>query len=667
MDPLVSSEIEDFLRRLPGFEVIISNIAHIINYILSIRRELKEVLQGMTMTGKKKVKHPMEVTKEESLKVNKELAKTRRPMKDVLEEERLAEWRIQKDLEKLDKKEGFTDLPPNIPNLPNIPNISNTPNTTEGRGAWKQYFERPKRPYQSIGRGIHNDQCYIATYIEDNVNRTYDTIITDQKEIYANSLHKNGKEWTGSNDIKNKFGLNYRDDFFSDILDSCWSNESIKKFLFENYTVDIVDIFNRIITVNKKFMIYESDFIHNLVALDVLRSFFHFLFTANSRLYFHAEKGSGKTNQLMIYRALAFNPISSSDFSSASIYRIIESTSGTILIDDFDQLPEEQKNSIIQHIRANYKPFKVMRSDGGKQFQPRGYNAYSHLVFNNVFGLGNDDITLDRCIVVRLLKHKDAKDITVDYKNPIFSPVRDDLYICLLQWWKQVKDEYYKIKVDCLSAREFEVFKPLLAIAKLVSDDVYTKTLSFAETYFQQENMKELVDDWEFNLLETLYFRVSSLNDAEKEIEVSVKELTEELVDKIGIDDIKKRYALQSFIGSKLTGFQFRKTRPHNMVHYHIYKERIEQILDAKSWLGLLGVLGGVRGKTQKDLDLTSQPENPTLNDKILDTKNIIENNPDDNYLLIETKYGQSFIDKVIEQRHLNEKILGKQLVWIGD
>ena len=143
-------------------------------------------------------------------------------------------------------------------------------------------------------------------------------------------------------------------------------------------------MFNRIVKINKKFMIYENDFVHNIIGLDIIRSYFHPLFTANSRFYFHAEKGSGKTNQLMIYRALSFNPISSADFSSASIYRNIESTSGTILIDDFDQLPEEQKNAIIQHIRANYKPFRVLRADGGKGFKPRAYSSYSHLIFNNV-------------------------------------------------------------------------------------------------------------------------------------------------------------------------------------------------------------------------------------------------------------------------------------------
>lgn len=53
------------------------------------------------------------------------------------------------------------------------------------------------------------------------------------------------------------------------------------------------------------------------------------------------------------------------------------------------------------------------------------------------------------------------------------------------------------------------------------------------------------------------------------------------------------------------------------------------------------------------------------LDDKLIDTKKIIEKNPEDNYPLIEEKYGQPFIDKLMEQGIVSEKFLGKQLQWI--
>jgi len=481
-------------------------------------------------------------------------------------------------------------IPPVSPILPNLPNLSDNTYLLS-------LLNQEKRPFQSIGRGLHNGVCYIGTYLEDdNTGHTYDAVVTSDRRIFLNTSQKIGNEWQGRNSIKMDFGLKYRDSFFADVLDFTWGNPSIKKFLMAGYTVDISNLFDRIVKVNQKFMRYEDEFNHKFVALDILRSFFHFLFTANSRIYFHAEKGSGKTNQLMIYRALCFNPVSSPDFSSASIYRVIESTSGTILIDDFDQLPDEQKNAIILHIRANYKPFKVLRADSsGRSFRPRGFNAYSHLVFNNVMGMGYDDVTLDRCIIIRLLKHKDVLDITVDYKDPIFSPIRDDLYVCLLQYWDKVKKAYDSLKVDGLTARELELFKPLLAISKVIGGNLYDKLLEFAKEYFKQEGMKELSDDWEFCLLKCLWLKVKDMEDDKQIITVAVKELSDEIKDELRIEldsdaGKKKLHSLRIFIGNKLTSYLFKKKNPQNKVKYDVYKERISQILEVKGWLGLLGV-----------------------------------------------------------------------------
>ena len=54
------------------------------------------------------------------------------------------------------------------------------------------------------------------------------------------------------------------------------------------------------------------------------------------------------------------------------------------------------------------------------------------------------------------------------------------------------------------------------------------------------------------------------------------------------------------------------------------------------------------------------------LNEKIADSVQIIKQHPDDNYELIEKKYGQPFIDDCLEHGIFNEPILGKKLEYIG-
>jgi len=307
---------------------------------------------------------------------------------------------------------------------------------------------------------------------------------------------------------------------------------------------------------------------------------------------------------------------------------------------------------------------------GGRGFRPRAFNSYSPLAFNNVLGLGYDEITKDRCITIRLLKHLDARDRTVDYKDPIFSKVRDDLYCCLLQYWAEVKDVYDELKIEELSARDLELWKPFLAIAKIIGEDIYKEILAFALNFIEQESMRDLYDDWEYLLLEHLHEMVSNPNDDET-IKVSVKELAEEIgIKRYGdrsSDSFKEHiYSLRSYIGNKLTSYVlFKKTKPHNCVFYHVYKKGLIQIIASK---GGLGLLGGVRGGTDqaetKSLSSFNQKseskKGKTLSqsERIKEIKeycvNVQEKGLIPSYTALVDNFDENTISKLIESGQLN-------------
>jgi len=109
---------------------------------------------------------------------------------------------------------------PNIPNQPNQPNNPNIPNLKEDAYLIKHFLEKKKIPFQNVGRGIHNGVCYIATYIEDDDGKTHTAVVTSDKTCIL-ILEK-------KNQIRNSFGLHYREEFYNDVLDTYWSNEIIK-------------------------------------------------------------------------------------------------------------------------------------------------------------------------------------------------------------------------------------------------------------------------------------------------------------------------------------------------------------------------------------------------------------------------------------------------------
>jgi len=83
-----------------------------------------------------------------------------------------------------------------------------------------------------------------------------------------------------------------------------------------------------------------------------------------------------------------------------------------------------------------------------------------------------------------------------------------------------------------------------------------------------------------------------------------------------------------------------------------------------------------VTKNTEKDdfkpditLDLhvpSSHSGTPALNDILRDVREIISENPEDNYEIILNKYGQSLIDKGLEQGILTEPLCGKKLEFVG-
>ena len=444
-------------------------------------------------------------------------------------------------------------------------------------------FKIERKDKKSIGQGYHKNQLYYGTTVADpaNYNRKLTAIVTSNRESFIAYAEHN-------NQITDSFGINYSQDFCEDAIDFKWTRNSIYKWLNDDYSVDIKDVFNRLVEVNKEFMIYEDERMHKLISLDEMKTYWFQLFPANARTHFHAGPGSGKTNQLAIYDAFAFNPIMSTDFSSASIYRIIESTCATILIDDFEELEEKDRLSLLRHIKVNYKPFNTLRADGGgkdKKFTPTAYLSYSHLVFNNVLGLGGDWITSQRTITVRLLKHPGAKNKTFEQKDHKWIPLRDDLYVCGLQYFKQVMDNYYKIdgtKVG-IKARELEIVKPILAIAKTIDEKLYEEILDLYTSMVQREKVRDLVEDFEYCLLQRLWLDVKDKPDKEK-YQIQVSSVASYIADKLSIPK-KELRGLEIKIGRMLRSYT---NLPSKILHgisvYTLTKETVKTIIESKEY-----------------------------------------------------------------------------------
>lgn len=470
-----------------------------------------------------------------------------------------------------------------------------------------------RKPYQCFSIGEHNGFYYFGTILEYG-HKKVPLIITDKGKTFWLWVEKDeeGNKLI-KDEIKIDFGLNYRFELFDDCVDNLWSNSSIKSFINgQSKEQKFEKLFKDIKQKNKELMYYPDERVHSFIACDIISNYFYPLFSAKGRTYFQADFGSGKSRQSLIYQLLSFNSLFASNISPASFERVIESTGGTLIVDNFDNCPDELKKQILQCIEVYYKKGgKNIKADGqGKQKnKPIAFNGYSPLVINNIIGL--PEVTESRCNKIQLLKtdKKNVVDVKINPKDSFWVETKDNLHILALQKWREVKKVYQDLEVLELSARDLERAEAVLTIAKVIGEDIYKEVLDFLLSISEQQSIREIQDNWDFLLFEFLH---KVLGDGETK-KIKVAEITACVGDRI-ISSEKTaksdKLKFSHYCGKVLNGVVlFKKSVSQGYVHYEISRSNLNKIIKIKGFDKYLHNTTNPTNTTN-----TTNTTNPTLN-----------------------------------------------------
>jgi hypothetical protein len=389
--------------------------------------------------------------------------------------------------------------------------------------------------YKSLGQGVHNDFFYYGTTILQG-KKKLNAIVTSDKRILVDWDDKEKED-----EIQQE-GIVYNFSFFKDALNYYWNSQDIEDYLENKYVKwRLEDLYNELFKINKKFVVHTDERIHSLVACDIISTYCYQLFETKGRVYFNADKNSGKTTQCQLYNLLAFNPVFSANLSAPSIDRIVESTCSTIIVDNFDTMNEEQKIATIQTYQTGYK--KGMKTvKVGQKFIPETFNPYSPFVLNNVVGL--DEVSLSRSIAIRMMRSDDKRTTgrKMNPKDKIYRKLRQGLHTWVLDNWVKVKDIYEKLDVYDMEGRNLEKSVSILAIAKLINDEVYNDIITYLKENIEQDNVRDMSDSWELAVWEYL-FRQAGEKQAVS-FDVAQKEIA---------DDIQKMITIYDMTDSRTT------------------------------------------------------------------------------------------------------------------
>jgi len=242
----------------------------------------------------------------------------------------------------------------------------------------------------------------------------------------------------------------------------------------------------------------------------------------------------------------------SADWTKSSMFRAVESTKGTPIIDNFDEIPDELRKDIMTVYRQYRKGIKSIRTEGERKKKPMGYDLFCSMILNNQLGL--DSTSEDRSNIVKMLGTKGSitkRQLRLD--DPEWDEIRDDCFICGLQNWKIVKEISDKLLSNVLSDRELETIFPHLVLAKIIDEKLYKEILKLKQEDIEQRKITELSEDWLYNAVELILKKLKEDNAMALWIKVKdiVNELSPIVFDSLAKDYNKNKRGLAIFLGKK--------------------------------------------------------------------------------------------------------------------
>jgi hypothetical protein len=247
---------------------------------------------------------------------------------------------------------------------------------------------------------------------------------------------------------------------------------------------------------------------------------------------------------------------------------------------------------------------------------------------------------------------------------PIRQELRDELYILGLKYPYQVKETYDTIKSEKIKARLFNVIKPELTIAKLISEDVFKEIESWWLEEIGQRDTVNYEDDWTF----LAYKQIYELNTED------FFNLSNDVVEPVGRrlyddSDYKKfKRSMATVIGNAIGRSPIFKRRLVNgKTNYKVNRNEFISLLKAKKYYEI--ILGSTTSTTSTT-STSSTTSTKEVQDKLIlvDVVELVEPKPlgstiaDMSFFIgsygsegcpvpdFLAKYNQEALDKLLEQ-----------------
>ena len=386
--------------------------------------------------------------------------------------------------------------------------------------------------------------------------------------------------------IKKNFITNLFSEF--SLLSNRWKYEDILKYISSDDKVNPKEIFENLVKFEKKYFENEYDYDYYYESCWIIHTYFYTLFEKTPYNDYFGMKNVGKSKQLNSLRMLCYNGILSGDSSVSSVFRIIEGTGATLLLDETENLGggKENRADMENLLRNGFdREGKVIRSkfEKNKSFTPESFSVYSPKAFGHINGL--DNVLEDRIIRTKLTRttNKKIADSEPDeYDDKTIYEIRESLYRLFLDYGHEIKEliPNAKSQISEVSGRELKLWLSIVTIA----------------LFYEKQGVEGLVDKIKekmltnseerkiSNLEDNLDFRILSILDLATELPQQSRNLYDLIT--LKLDELyKEEKRGDKILKQSLDRLGFRSKRISQGVMWSITREKIQE---AKEKIGLV-------------------------------------------------------------------------------
>ncbi len=389
-----------------------------------------------------------------------------------------------------------------------------------------------------------------------------------------------------------------------------WSAKSIADFLDgKEQKLNPTELFYNIVRIYDQLVDFENTK-HGaeINALYTMGTYVYRLFASFPYINLVGERGSGKTKLGEIHNSLDFNAFMSVGITSANIFRTIEDTAGTLILDESEKMEIQEKSEAQFDIEAilnsGYRETgyvsRIERE--GRRNVRKQYSTYSPKILIGIRSL--TPTLLDRSFVINMYKtlNPDKANKAVPSPNsPEFLEIRDQLYLFAMNFWKDIRAVKDTIKNENdefgikLTGREFEKALPMLTLAKFLDQHgaIFAERHVWEFIAEQRQKVASIsLDSFDRVLIESLQeFIEKSISDGTFTGTVKLRDFASIVASAEGYDR-DRNFNLRSYasrIKKKLMSLGLASDFRNSTDNYTVFVTNLELIKKAKMRFGLMG------------------------------------------------------------------------------